>query len=511
MHRFLLFIFVTLFSTAGGFAQTITYSEIERSDNRNANFEIIGRFNDNFLIYKNIYKRQEFTVYNNDMSIKENVKLDYVSDKTENIDFISYPDHVFMIWQYQKGGTFTCKGAKVDGAGKLIGEVTDMDTTRFGIFTNPPSYDLTWSEDKKKILLYKTQSRNDTYYLTAKVYDENLKLLDSTKFVFEYNDRREAFGELQIDNEGTIIFTKERQNARAEYVNTLEVNFRKLYSADVKVTNIPLGSKQLIQDANIKIDNLNRQYLINSFAYKNNGGNINGILSAVISRDSFIVTRQVINIFDDSLITKLSGNPGWRTAFDNFYLRNIILKKDGGFLIASEEYYKQRRYSGNYDDRFNPYNGYSGFNRGYYSSPSDYYFYNRGYYGYYRPYGTDSRDVLYNYNDVVTFSFTKDLKLQWNSVINKTTSDIDTDNYLSFGTMNAGGEIHLLFLQKDNNKQIVSNYALQPDGTITRYATLKSKENGYYFMPRLSRQTGARQVIMPCIVRNNIAFAKIDF
>ena len=77
--------------------------------------------------------------------------------------------------------------------------------------------------------------------------------------------------------------------------------------------------------------------------------------------------------------------------------------------------------------------------------------------------------------------------------------------------MNVGGEIHFLFLQKDNNRQILSNYAVQPDGSIKRYATLKGREAGYNFMPRLARQTGARQMLVPCIVRNNIAFAKIDF
>ena len=187
-------------------------------------------------------------------------------------------------------------------------------------------------------------------------------------------------------------------------------------------------------------------------------------------------------------------------------IRNVILKKDGGFIVLTEEYYKQRRYGNTFNDRYN------GFDSRYYNSYSDYYLYNRGYYGYYRPFNDGSgRDIVYNYNDVINFSFTKDLQLQWNNVINKTTSDIENDNFLSFTNMNAGGEIHFLFLQKDNNRQILSNYAVQPDGSIVRYPTLKGREAGYNFMPRLARQTGARQMLVPCIVRNNIAFAKIDF
>ena len=300
------------------------------------------------------------------------------------------------------------------------------------------------------------------------------------------------------------LFTKIKENARQEYVNTLEINFKKLKVDSLITLDIPL-EKQLIQDPFIKIDNLNKNYIINSFSYKKNGGNVDGILTAIVNRDSFKLINKAINVFDDTLRSKLSGRPDFRTAYDNLNIRNIILKKDGGFIALTEEYYKQRRFGNSFDDRN------FGYNR-YYNSYSDYYLYNRGYYGYYRPFNDgNARDIVYNYNDIINFSFNKDLKLQWNNVINKTTSDVETDNFLSFTNLNAGGEIYFLFLQKDNNRQILSNHALQPDGTIKRYATLKGREAGYNFMPRLARQTGARQMVIPCIVRNNIAFAKIDF
>lgn len=488
-------------------AQTITYSEVEKSDSRNANFEILGKFGDNFLIYKNISRRNDLTIYNYDMTIKEILKLDFISDRTDNIDFVTFPDRFLMIWQYQKNNMMYCKGANMDGLGNLIGEVITMDTTRVGVFTNAPSYDVSWSEDKRKILMYKVQAKNDEYNLTAKVFNESLTPLDSIRTTINYNDRREAFSDLQISNSGTIVFSKEKQNARPEYINTLEINFRKLYDSLITTTPVPLDD-QLIGDVNIKIDNLNKQYLINSFAYRKNNGNIGGMFTALIN-DSMVLTKKMINEFNDTLRQKLSNNPGYRSAFDDFYVKNIILKKDGGFIITAEEYTRKTRFGGNYDDRFN--NPYSPYNRYYYNSFSDYYLYNRGYYGYYRPYGNYARDIIYNYNDIIAFSFSNDLKLQWNNVLNKTTSDIETDNFLSFSNMNAGSEIHFLFLQKDNNKQIVSDHALQPNGQIIRYATLKTKESGWFFMPRLARQTGARQMIIPCVVRNNIAFAKIDF
>ncbi|MFC4263452.1 hypothetical protein ACFOWM_11210 [Ferruginibacter yonginensis] len=488
-------------------AQNITYSEIEKADGRNLNFEILGNFSGNYLVYKNLNKRQDITIYNNDMTIKDNIKLDFISDKTNNIDFVTYPNAFIMVWQFQKGNVFYCKAAKMDGNGQLIGTVQDLDTTKLGFFSNSVYYHFTWSEDKKKLLLYKTQNKNDDFNLTTKVYNDQLILLDSSRKLLSYNNRREDFGELQIDNAGNIIFFKVKENAREEYINTLALHFKKLYNDTLFTTAIPLDDR-LIQEPNIKIDNLNAHYVINTFLYKKNNGNVEGLFTAVINQSNFTIENKAINIFDDSVRSKLSGKPDWRSAFDDFQLRNIILRKDGGFIAITEEYYRRRRFGSGFDDRYyyrNPYNQF-------YASPSDYYLYNRGYYGYYRPYNDGSnRDIIYNYNDVINFSFNKNLQMQWNSIINKTTSDVETDNFLSFANMNAGAEIYFLFLQKDNNRQILSCQALQADGTIIRYATLKSRENGYNFMPRLARQTGYRQMIVPCTVRNNIAFAKIDF
>ena len=498
MKYYLPLIIFSLFVTTADvcIAQTITYSEIEKADSRNMNFEILGNFSNNYLIYKNLNRRQNLTIYDNKMSIKEEIKLDFISDRTYNIDFITYPDHFLVVWQFEKGNTIYCKAASMNGAGKLMGVVMDLDTTKQGVFSNKTSYSFSWSEDKKKLLLYKIQTKSDVYNQLTKVYDENFTLLDSSRITLTYNDNREDFGDLQIDNEGTVLFTKIKENARQEYVNTLEIIFKKLKAQQLITVDIPLD-KQLIQDPLIKIDNLNKNYIVNT---------LDGILTAIINRDSLKLTKKTINIFDDSLRSKLSGKPDWRTAYDNLNIRNIILKKDGGFIALTEEYYKQRRFGNNFND------GYNNFNSRYFNSYSDYYLYNRGYYGYYRPFNDgNGRDVVYNYNDIINFSFNKDLKLQWSSVINKTTSDVENDNFLSFTNLNAGGEIYFLFLQKDNNRQILSNHALQPDGNTKRYATLKGREAGYNFMPRLSRQTGAKQMIVPCIVRNNIAFAKIDF
>jgi hypothetical protein len=143
-----------------------------------------------------------------------------------------------------------------------------------------------------------------------------------------------------------------------------------------------------------------------------------------------------------------------------------------------------------------------------------YRFQRRGYYdNFYNPYnsGPNNANALYLSNDVVMMSIGGDLKLQWENVINKKQSDIESNNHLSYGTVNLGGQIHYLYLLKDNNKEVISDNALMPNGEIKRYATIKSGQKGYNFMPRLSKQVSSNSIVVPAVTRNNIAFVKMFF
>ncbi len=77
-------------------AQRIVYSEPERDDTRRMNFEIIGKFGSNFLVYKNNRNRDFVAVYDNDMKQTGKVEMDYIpDDRLINVDF--FPIQRFYI------------------------------------------------------------------------------------------------------------------------------------------------------------------------------------------------------------------------------------------------------------------------------------------------------------------------------------------------------------------------------------------------------------------------------
>ncbi|MBS1496825.1 MAG: hypothetical protein JSU03_09115 [Bacteroidetes bacterium] len=488
-------------------AQQITYSDINKDDNKRISFDILGKFDSTYLVYKKVNNKHYITIYDKDMHITNTVRLDFITSKTINIDFVKYSNDFLLFYQYQKGSIVYCNAAKVSSTGQLIGNVKLLDTAKTNLFESSNIYSMINSEDKQKIILSKIQRKNGNIAFTQKMYDSSFQMLDSSRFVFDYNDRKDTYSDIELANDGTYMFTKEIGNYRNDYSKQLLIYYHPLHS-DTLITKEILLDDKYVENVKIKVDNLNNQIVVAAFSISKKTGNTEGIFTAKINKANFAITNKAIMYFSDSTLDKLSGRPSARTAFNDFALPNIIFKKNGGFILTVEEYYTQGRNNrwNSRDYLYSPY---------YFNSP--YYYNYPGYYGYnyyrYDPFYrfNSNQDIVYNYNDVLIFSFDPSLVPEWNNIINKKQSDLNEDQFLSYATINMGAELHYLFIQKDNNREVISDHALQSNGEMIRYPTIRGGESGYDFMPRLAKQVGAKQIIVPCLHRGTICFAKIDF
>ncbi|MFN5937863.1 MAG: hypothetical protein ACK43L_07415, partial [Sphingobacteriales bacterium] len=83
-------------------AQRIFYTEADKDDYRQMNFEIIGRVGGNINVYKNFRARHDLSVYDNEMKLKSKTRLEFLPERVLNLDFVVYQDFYWMIYQYQK-------------------------------------------------------------------------------------------------------------------------------------------------------------------------------------------------------------------------------------------------------------------------------------------------------------------------------------------------------------------------------------------------------------------------
>jgi hypothetical protein len=179
-------------------AQRIVYSEPDKDDNRRMNFEVVGKIQGNFLVYKNSKSKNWITLFNNEMKPVGKVEQDYLpSERLINVNFFPYNEFCYVIYEYQKRNTVYCEAVKIDGQGKKTSDFILLDTTHIGIANNNKVYNVISSEDKTKIMVFRINSKNkERYLITTNLFDDSLLLLKRTALTMpmdEHNDYLDEF------------------------------------------------------------------------------------------------------------------------------------------------------------------------------------------------------------------------------------------------------------------------------------------------------------------------------
>ncbi len=499
-----LFLLLLVFLSFPVFSQKIVYSTPDKDDTRRMNFEIAGKINGNFLIYKNVRNKNWISVLDNDMVEISKVEQEYVpnNDRVINVDFFPYNDFVYMIYQYQKKSIVYCMAAKIDGNGNKIGDVMQLDTTQLGFAANNKIYTVLTSEDKSKLIVFKINSKNRrNYMLTTVLLDDKLTQLRKSRMSIPMDDRDDQLGEFQLDNEGDLVFSK-FQTTSGDQISYAAFVIKYAQSDTLHFRNLSLAKLNL-DEIRIKVDNFNKKYFLTSFYYKERRGSVDGLYFYIWDKQTGAVTLETTVGFSEELRREARGDASIKTAFNDYFIKNIVNRKDGGFIIAAEAFYTT--------SRFNTWNRWNYLNRSF-LTPMDYYYYSP----YYNSVWSNSRwnnnqSVRYHADNITILSFDKTGHPEWSSVIVKEQFDDQSDDFLSYQVMVTGGQLHFLFNQNEKRVQLLNDYTVSPEGETSRNPTLKNLDKGYEFMPRYAKQVSARQIIIPCQTRNYICFAKVDY
>lgn len=503
-HRFLLFCCwaFSVFCTSL-FAQRILISEPEKDDSRRINFEIIGKMGNHFLIYKNVRNESFICIYDNNMKLVDKVKHEYLPDeRLINVDFFTYPEFVYMIYQYQRRNIVHCAAVKLNGMGKRLTDPVELDTTAIGGSANNKIYTALATEDKQKIIVFKINSRNrNRYLITTKLFDDKLELLKKSVLTLPMDERNDYLGEFGVDNEGNLIFSKFYRTG-SESISKAYLVIKRALEDSLSYYSLNLENRYL-DEIRIKVDNYNQRYLLTAFYYNQRRGSIEGLYFYAYNKTTGQPDFEKTIEFSEDLRREARGESNIRMAFNDYFIRNIVIKKDGGFLLDAEAYYTT--------SRSNAWNRWDYIYGSPFLYPMDYYYYSPYYSSWWWRRGSSSQSVRYHADNLVVFSFDKNGELTWNNVIRKEQFDDESDDKVSYQVMNTGGQLHFLFNLQERKNLLLNDYTLLPDGQINRNPTLKNLDKGHEFMPKYGKQVSAKQFIVPCYYRNYICFAKIDY
>ncbi len=98
--------------------------------------------------------------------------------------------------------------AKIDANGKIIGEPVTLDTTIINFSMSRKIYNVLYSEDKQKIMIYRISNKADTTYITCSLFNEQLKQLDKFSVLVHMQAQNDFLTEMVLDNSGTLAFVK---------------------------------------------------------------------------------------------------------------------------------------------------------------------------------------------------------------------------------------------------------------------------------------------------------------
>lgn len=522
---FLMGMFLLLLDSAR--AQQIVFSAPEKEDARNLSFEIIGKIEGNVLVHKESRDIHHIAVYDMEMNLRDKVKPDYLPERSRilSTDFLIYNNFAYFFYQYQQKNTVYAMAVKLGSDGKKIGDPVVLDTTSNVNYTvNNKIYTFINSEDKQRIVAFKISTRNDKeHVIIAAMFDKALSPVEKVRVAVSMPEKNDFLGEFGVSNDGSIVCLRQSGTSQNDNINKISLLVKPVGSINFTENQLKVN-KIYLDDTRIKIDNLNKHYLVTSFFSKIRRGNVDGLYYTLWDMAENKELLNATTLFTDEYRADVRGDGPLKTAFNDFYLKNLILRKDGGFMIVAESAYVTNR--GNTLNRWDYMNGSPFFNPmyggAYYGSPYNYYSFNNpmGLYpwgGGFNSFGMMSgRNMGSNVNryyadNVAIISFEPGGKMEWSNVIRKSQYDDNTDNFIGYGLVNSGDQIHFLFNIQDKRSNLLTDQSMSPVGQIDRTPTLKNLDRGYDFMPRHARQVGARQAIVPCIYRGYTCFAKIDF
>lgn len=525
MKSYFLSVFITLsFVSVTVKAQEIVYADVSKSDIERMNFEILGKSADNYLVYKEINNRHIISVYDYNMKKVEDIPISFLPKRNDllDINFYSTPQQKYLIYQYQSGEIVFLKAATIEANGKIIGEPIVLDTTMIAYKAQNKVYNSIYSNDQSKMLVFKINKKDKSLYrVSSKLFNESLELMNESSFTIPMKPREDFLTGYSITNDGSFAFLKYNRQSNG---NILEASLiekpsteEDFHSWPIQINNIFLDDLKILNDDN------NRRYLISSLYSTHKRGDIDGLYVSALETGTGKTIFEENSDFSDDLKKRVKGKSNIKGAFDDFYINNIIVHKDGGFTVSAEALFS----SGNWD-RWGfwgmPYWGYGmgywgGWGPGWgwgwrgYWSPYSYwspYFYRSYWWGGWDPGWYGGNFQQFNAGNIAILSFNQNGEKKWDNVIVKSQRESNTDGSISYQILLTDNNMHYLV----NNSGKISeleNIVIDENGNILNTKSIPAQSKRLDFMPRYGKQTGESEMIIPYLFKSNISFAKIRF
>ncbi len=365
-------------------------------------------------------------------------------------------------------------------------------------------FDFSISKDSSKLLIYNQnpERRKTQETFSIYVYDQDMTPLWEKEIKLPYPDQNVNIESFEIDNDGNVYIlntvfdkgSKEIKRGRANYRYTILA-----YSATgEKFVEYPLELKNyFITDLTFKI--ANDGHLVFAGFYSQKGtSSARGTYFFRLDPVTEEVYANNTKEFDFDLLTadlsnrkrsraeraEQSGDVEKQAELRSFSLDHLILRNDGGAVLVGEQYYV---------DIVNSFDNFAG---------------NRFGGG-----GVNQTDYYYHYNDLIVANIKPNGEIDWATRIPKEQETRNDGGYFSSYAMSIVRD-KLFFIFNDDSRNynndddklygfsgstrrtLISLAQINRDGSLEMSPLINNEQDNLLFRPKVSRQTGKREMIL---------------
>ena len=463
-------------------AQDVTYSQYDKFDFRSDDYAVVGMTGGLLYTYHKTSEGAMLEAYDDSMNNTAKVLLDFFPDKIYETRFIAYPDQIIVLYQALESNKVVQYAALLDEKGRLKNRPVQLGSVKTGIFGATRTYfQSAVSDNKKNIVIYSVGAKGDEVEFDGKSLDDKLGNIKHCHAVFKAENSIEH-GEVNVGNDGNIYLAAYTPTGAHNYADQYWI--LQLAQGDTKFIphEMPLSGR-FAASGYMKVDNVNGCIYFGGFYSDKKNGNFDGVIYASYNMAAAEYRNMRFIQFGER-VTNAAGARHRNHAFDNYEVRQIIAKGDGGFVLVAEVHFITTR------------NNYGA---------------GSGYYAYYSP-SITTLVHEYHYNDIMALSYDKDGALEWNSFIPKEQySQEDNGIFSSYALLNSGGTLAFLFNDFNEAHSKIQLATLTSDGK-TDINSFTAEGNDYPdWIPRSGKQVAGRVLVVPCFHKKQICFAKVVF
>lgn len=484
MNRFhFLFLVLLGFLSLQAAAQEVIYAPYQKFDHRKGDFAVAGRVGERIYTYRSSGEEHFLDAWDDSMNLRATVVLDFFPAKVSAAHFVPYPDHIVVLYQTTERNRSLLYAARLDERGLLQGRPLLLEEMKTGIFgSGGDLYDYTVSEGKNFILFYRAEEGRKDITLRGWLLNNQGQKVKSINANYAAAGSVRP-GDLIVTDQGSVYLTALRTAGVKDYAG--EGVLLQLDSGTRRLTVLPLPLKDIyLSSVFMRVAGSSGQLVIAGFYSDTKNGQYDGVYFTSYDpvAGAFAPLRQMP--FTERL-RAATGARNTKKAFNDFVIRNLVVRKDGGFVLVAENAFVSARTA---------------------SGPYGFYSY------YYGPfvYGATIRE--YYYNDIVALSYGPDGTLEWSSFVRKSQySQEDGGRFSSFAFLNTGGSLAMLFNDFNNRRSSIQLAAIDGAGHQEVRSLAAGEASDPDWLPRLGRQTAQRELVVPCLRRGEICFTRVTF